>query len=231
MLQAANDDPKLTSGESWICFAVRFASHRILDDNDALYPVQYIVQALALMKDTLPQWSPTKKGITPEQGLRIPLSDPPALILFAVLSAEFIQTAIQLLLTRFLPLTPTDLEKWSLDSEEWTNEEVAESGAWEYDLRVRFPATANGWNLLISALAVCRTRTHRPVSALRGLRPPVHQSSFRRGHAKYGPRLEQFSSCVLMTILNRCPVGGSERHPAGRGHLLRHRQYHSPHQG
>ncbi|KZW04127.1 ARM repeat-containing protein [Exidia glandulosa HHB12029] len=102
VLQAANDDPKMTS-----------------DESDALYPTQYIVQALALMKDTLPQWSPTKKGISPEQ----------------VLSPDFVQTAVQLLLTRFLPLTPSDLEKWSLDSEEWTNEEAAESGAWEYDLR------------------------------------------------------------------------------------------------
>ncbi|EJD53690.1 ran binding protein 11 [Auricularia subglabra TFB-10046 SS5] len=102
VLQAANADPKLRS-----------------EANDAIHPLQFICQALALMKDTLPQWSPTKKGIAPE----------------SVLSADFVQNAVQLLLTRFLPLTPADLEKWSLDSEEWTNEEEAEAGTWEYDLR------------------------------------------------------------------------------------------------
>ena len=40
-------------------------------------------------------------------------------------------------MTRFIPLTPTDLESWMSDPEEWANEEDKENDHWEYELRVR----------------------------------------------------------------------------------------------
>ena len=44
--------------------------------------------------------------------------------------------AVRLLVTRFIPLTPKDLEKWEIDVEEWMNQEENEDEQWEYELRV-----------------------------------------------------------------------------------------------
>lgn len=44
--------------------------------------------------------------------------------------------AVRLLVTRFIPLTPKDLEKWEMDVEEWMNQEENEDEQWEYELRV-----------------------------------------------------------------------------------------------
>lgn len=45
--------------------------------------------------------------------------------------------AVRLLVTRFIPLTPKDLERWEMDVEEWMNQEENEDEQWEYELRVR----------------------------------------------------------------------------------------------
>lgn len=52
------------------------------------------------------------------------------------MSQEFIEEAVKLLLTQFIPLARDDLEKWSNDPEEWINEEDKEEDAWEFSLRV-----------------------------------------------------------------------------------------------
>lgn len=43
---------------------------------------------------------------------------------------------MQLLVTRFMPLNPTDLENWTNDPEEWVNVEDRENDLWEYEIRV-----------------------------------------------------------------------------------------------
>lgn len=53
-----------------------------------------------------------------------------------VLSEQFVEEAVELLLTRLIPLSTLDLERWTLDPEEWINQEEREGDAWEYDLRV-----------------------------------------------------------------------------------------------
>ena len=53
-----------------------------------------------------------------------------------VLSQAFVDGAVMLLVTRFIPLKPLDLEKWQEDPEEWVNEELKDSEAWEFDIRV-----------------------------------------------------------------------------------------------
>lgn len=53
------------------------------------------------------------------------------------LSEEFVKNAVQLLITRFMPLNPTDLEQWMADPEEWVNNEDKENDLWEYEMRVR----------------------------------------------------------------------------------------------
>ena len=54
----------------------------------------------------------------------------------AVLPRDFVEGAVRLLVTRFIPLTPKDLEKWEMDVEEWMNQEENEDEQWEYELRV-----------------------------------------------------------------------------------------------
>ena len=57
----------------------------------------------------------------------------------AVLSRDFVDGAVRLLVTRFIPLTPKDLERWEMDVEEWMNQEENEDEQWEYELRVCVP--------------------------------------------------------------------------------------------
>jgi hypothetical protein len=61
------------------------------------------------------------------------------LIMMAIaLSLQFVRNAVELLVTRFIPLRKEDLELWSEDPEEWVNLEDKESDQWEFELRVRF---------------------------------------------------------------------------------------------
>lgn len=53
-----------------------------------------------------------------------------------MLSQQFVEEAVRILLTRLIPLTSNDLDKWMADPEEWVNEEEKEGDAWEYELRV-----------------------------------------------------------------------------------------------
>jgi hypothetical protein len=52
------------------------------------------------------------------------------------LSQEFVENAVQLLVTRFIPLNPSDLEGWMKDPEEWVNAEEKDNEMWEFELRV-----------------------------------------------------------------------------------------------
>jgi hypothetical protein len=54
-----------------------------------------------------------------------------------VLPRDFVEGAVRLLVTRFIPLTQKDLGKWEMDVEEWMNQEENEDEQWEYELRVR----------------------------------------------------------------------------------------------
>lgn len=47
------------------------------------------------------------------------------------------ENAVQLLITRFMPLNPSDLEEWMSDPEEWLNEEDRDNEQWEFEIRVR----------------------------------------------------------------------------------------------
>ena len=53
-----------------------------------------------------------------------------------MLTKEFVEDAVKILVTRFIPLNPSDLEEWMADPEEWVNAEEKENDQWEYELRV-----------------------------------------------------------------------------------------------
>ncbi|KII94850.1 hypothetical protein PLICRDRAFT_47858 [Plicaturopsis crispa FD-325 SS-3] len=92
----------------------------IADSNDAVFPVRFLVQAMVLFKESLAQWSPFRKNGPPNEN---------------TLPRDFVEGAVKLLVTRFIPLNPADLEKWMADPEEWVNIEDKDNELWEYELR------------------------------------------------------------------------------------------------
>ncbi|OJT10170.1 Importin-11 [Trametes pubescens] len=93
---------------------------QIADSPLVIFPVRFLVQGMALFRDSLAQWAPKKKdGSTNDR----------------VLSKDFVEDAVKILVTRFIPLNPTDLEGWMEDPEEWVNTEEKENDQWEYELR------------------------------------------------------------------------------------------------
>ncbi|KAI0092637.1 armadillo-type protein [Irpex rosettiformis] len=92
----------------------------IEDSPMAVFPVQLLVQAMVLFKESLGQWAPVKKDGTENT---------------QVLSQSFVEDAVKLLVTRFIPLDPADLEGWMTDPEEWVNMEERDNDLWEFELR------------------------------------------------------------------------------------------------
>ena len=52
------------------------------------------------------------------------------------MSKQFVEEAVKLLVTRFIPLNTKDLDAWIADPEDWVNVEDKENDQWEYELRV-----------------------------------------------------------------------------------------------
>ncbi|KIO12672.1 hypothetical protein M404DRAFT_959382 [Pisolithus tinctorius Marx 270] len=100
--------------------AANGSSDMIKDASDAVFPVRFLVQAMVLFKENLAKWTPFRKGG--------PVSE-------TTLSQQFVEDAVRLLVTRFIPLNLTDLEGWMSDPEEWVSEEDKETDHWEYELR------------------------------------------------------------------------------------------------
>lgn len=59
-----------------------------------------------------------------------------SVLIIAALSRDFVENAVQLLITRFMPLNPTDLQQWLADPEEWLHVEDKENDQWEFEIRV-----------------------------------------------------------------------------------------------
>ncbi|KAI0068814.1 ARM repeat-containing protein [Artomyces pyxidatus] len=92
----------------------------IADSPQAVYPVRFLVQGMVLFKESLSQWSPTRK-VKSGSGTTLP--------------QDFVENAVTFLVTRFMPLNPSDLEGWMADPEEWVNGEDKEDEQWEFELR------------------------------------------------------------------------------------------------
>ncbi|KAF9534185.1 armadillo-type protein [Crepidotus variabilis] len=100
--------------------STNYSESVISDSDDAAFPVRFLVQGLVLFKDNLSQWTPVKRSGMPNKN---------------VLSEIFVRDAVKVLVTRFMPLKPTDLESWLTDPEDWVNLEDKESDHWEYEIR------------------------------------------------------------------------------------------------
>lgn len=55
----------------------------------------------------------------------------------AALPREIVEQAVEMIITRFIPLKPSDLERWEQDPEEFLSGEKKEDDVWEFDIRVR----------------------------------------------------------------------------------------------
>ncbi|QRV87915.1 importin beta N-terminal domain [Ceratobasidium sp. AG-Ba] len=85
----------------------------------AAYPSQFLCSAMLLFKESLSMWSPNRQ--TAED------SD--------ILPPTFVESAVNLLVQTFLPLSDTSLELWASDPEGFIEEEEKEGDAWEIDPR------------------------------------------------------------------------------------------------
>ncbi|EKM80164.1 hypothetical protein AGABI1DRAFT_120195 [Agaricus bisporus var. burnettii JB137-S8] len=92
----------------------------VADSYEAVYPSRLLVQGMVLFKDSLTQWTPKRRDGTENPN---------------TLSREFVENAVQLLIMRFMPLNPSDLQQWLADPEEWLHIEDKENDQWEFDVR------------------------------------------------------------------------------------------------
>ncbi|PCH41237.1 ARM repeat-containing protein [Wolfiporia cocos MD-104 SS10] len=100
--------------------ASEMPAEAIADTSTAVFPVRFLVQAMTLFKDSLTQWAPVRRDGT-ENTL--------------VLSKDFVENAVRLLVTRFIPLNPADLEEWMADPEGWVNVEEQDNEQWVFEIR------------------------------------------------------------------------------------------------
>ncbi|ETW83875.1 hypothetical protein HETIRDRAFT_443980 [Heterobasidion irregulare TC 32-1] len=110
--------------ELWVVQAN--ASPSLIDDSpDAVYPIRFLVQGMVLFKDSLAQWVPVRKDGS--ENVTVPVNQ--------ALPKEFVDRAVTVLVTNFIPLKPSDLEGWMADPEEWVNSEEKENEQWVFQIR------------------------------------------------------------------------------------------------
>ncbi|KAH7916807.1 ARM repeat-containing protein [Hygrophoropsis aurantiaca] len=112
-------------------------SNYIQDSPTAVFPVRFLVQAMVLFKDNLAKWTPFRKGGAPsETSIEYFWSHPQTTDIWSsALSQQFVEDAVKLLITRFIPLNSGDLKGWITSPEDWVNEEDKETEQWEFELR------------------------------------------------------------------------------------------------
>ena len=135
---------------------------------------------MVLFKESLSQWTPERKdGKQNAQGknnltsVAIPSSRNLAST-SAVLPQDIVEQAIRLLVLRFIPLKPADLEGWETDPEDWVNHEEQDNDMWEYEIRVSLVSAGHvtllmNWADYTILIALRRTRLdghYAPISLL-----------------------------------------------------------------
>lgn len=96
-----------------------------------------------------------------------------------------------MLVTRFIPLNPSDLEEWMADPEEWVNLEEKENDQWQFELRVGLHSWV-GYRIdlvSLSIVALWGACSHDIGQPMRNLRKTITRS-----------HLAPSSGCVLLDI-------------------------------
>ena len=97
---------------------------------------------MVLFKESLAQWAPERKdGKQNAHGdydtaYRVRANYLADCTYCTVLDKGFVEDAVRLLVTRFIPLKAADLEGWQEDPEDWVNHEEQDNEMWEYEIRV-----------------------------------------------------------------------------------------------
>jgi hypothetical protein len=94
---------------------------------------------MVLFKDNLNQWVPVRRNGTVNQNrMSFWITVKQLFDMCSIaLPQEFVAQATRILITKFMPLSTSDLESWANDPEEWFNaEEVENDHQWEFELRV-----------------------------------------------------------------------------------------------
>ena len=76
-------------------------------------------------------------------------------VFLIVLSQSFVEDAVKLLVIRFIPLDPADLEEWMTDPEEWVNMEERDNDLWEFELRVSLVYSLSRTKLIPPYRLIC----------------------------------------------------------------------------
>jgi hypothetical protein len=111
----------------------------IQNSDEAIYPVKHLTKAMCIFKDSLAQWSPNRQGQE-------------------FIPPEFVQNAVNFIVTRLMLLDENDLEEWADDPETWVDQEESDSDAWEFGIRVSVSVLHYNSLLFITdiVLALCR---------------------------------------------------------------------------
>jgi hypothetical protein len=139
VVDATGGSTELVAGEAQpSVFSIpTLTGYLIVDNYEAVYPIRLLVQGMVLFKDSLTQWAPKRRDGSDNLSSKLSIQHllTPILI-FTALSRGFVENAVQLLITRFMPLNPTDLQQWLTDPEEWLHVEDKENDQWEFEIRV-----------------------------------------------------------------------------------------------
>ena len=137
VVQSTEVSPELINGTPLRATPPCFLLRGVTDTPYAVFPIRMLVQAMVIFRESLKEWTPVRRdGSANENGMQLHRYSDKKLKMCTVLSREFVEGAVRLLVTRFIPLTPKDLERWEVDVEEWMNQEEDEDEQWEYELRV-----------------------------------------------------------------------------------------------
>ncbi len=107
-----------------------------------MFPTRFLVLAMVLFKESLSHWTPERKdGRLNSQGAKSSsiltvVYSRKLVFAILVLPQAIVEQAVRLLVLRFIPLKPADLEGWESDPEDWVNHEEQDNDMWEYEIRV-----------------------------------------------------------------------------------------------
>ena len=114
---------------------------------------------MVLFKDSLAQWVPVRKDGSENVTGTFLVDVTAAHNLVPVIQAlpkEFVDRAVTVLVTNFIPLKPSDLEGRMADPEEWVNSEEKENEQWVFQIRVSFSRSLQCPLIHATHSAMCR---------------------------------------------------------------------------
>ena len=106
------------------------------DDDTPPFPERVSLKGVLILRACVRMgFEPAKFFRTPTDQDRKDNKDAKDLIQNSLLTTDFTETVMRILVSRLFTLTPRDLRQWVDDPEEWEIEQAGEGGDWEYNFR------------------------------------------------------------------------------------------------